>query len=123
MQPQGLGCVLIKDSSERAVGCNVHPHWRSTAPEALPADVCDEITAISDKAASAALPKFRAALGELALSEKMDDLKARFAKYLTWDELIHTAYVNSPKFMGMLADRCAEADGFTRRKPAQARSA
>ncbi len=109
--------------SERAVSCNVHPHWRSTTPDPLPADICADITAISDRAASAALPKFRAALSELALSEKMDDLKARFAEYLTWDELIHTAYFNSPKFMSLLADECAAADGFTRRPPLKAKSA
>lgn len=110
-------------ASERAIGCNVHPPWHGAAPEPLPKDVCEEITAISDRAASAALPKFRAALGELALSEKMDDLKARFADYLTWDELIHTAYFNSPKFMELLADKCAESDGFRRRMPSEAKRA
>lgn len=53
----------------------------------------------------------------------MDDLKARFADYLTWDELIHTAYFNSPKFMALLADKWAEVDGFARRLPAETRSA
>jgi hypothetical protein len=110
-------------ASERAVGCSIHPAWGGAPPDPLPKDVCDEITAISDRAAGAALPKFRAALGELALSEKLDDLKARFSDYLTWDELIHTAYFNSPKFMALLAGRCAETEGFAPRPSTEQRSA
>lgn len=117
--------------AERAVGCAVHPPWHGAGPgsrsdsqpEPLPREIADEITAISDHAAVTALPKFRAALGELALSEKLDDLRARFAAYLTWEELIHTAYFNSPRFMTLLADTCAATDGFARRRRSRSRSA
>lgn len=102
-------------ASERAVGCGVRPAWGSAATAPLPREVCEEITVMSDRAASAALPKFRSALGELALSEKLDDVRARFSDYLTWDELIHTAYFNSPKFMALLAETCAGTEGFARR--------
>lgn len=109
--------------AERAVGCGVCPAWQRAGSHPLPQEVCDEITAISDRAAMAALPKFRSALGELALAEKLDDVKARFAAYLTWDELIHTAYFHSPRFIYLLAETCAGTEGFAWRPRAAPRSA
>jgi hypothetical protein len=35
-----------------------------------------------------------------------------FASYLTWDELIHTAYFNIPRFRKLVAYAIAQADGF-----------
>ena len=86
--------------------------WLSGAYPSLPADLSAEISRYSDDAAGKSIAKVRAALSNPAftdLSKKQADL---FVEYLTWDELIHTAYFKVPRFQKLLAYSIAQSPGF-----------
>jgi hypothetical protein len=90
-------------------GCNVHPFWSRTAMAPLPPALSAEIAAISDAAAAKALGTIRGRAAEIAASA---DFNERIARYLTWDELLHTTYFKSPLFLRLLAYAIARGEGF-----------
>lgn len=96
-------------SGERLIGCDAHPAWTQTAMAPLPATLSAEMTRMSDAAAAAALGTIRARARELMAA---DNVLERLNRYLTWEELVHTTYFNSPLFLLLLAYAIAQADGF-----------
>jgi hypothetical protein len=83
----------------------------------LPDQLAREIADISNKAASAAVEKFRSLVSELALSREREIKSFFFSEYLTWDELIHCSYFNVPHFRMLVAYAIAHSEGF---KPTEA---
>ena len=80
----------------------------------LPPALAAEIGAVADAAAAGTLSKFRTSLNRLAFAGEsgsggQPDL---VADYLTWDELVHTAYFKVPLFNKYLAYAIANSEGF-----------
>lgn len=88
-----------------------HAGLAATYPP-LPAPLADEISAWSDAAAAASLAKVRAAIGRLAFSESDRSKADVVSEYLTWNELIHSAYFNVPRFQKLVAYAIAQSPGF-----------
>lgn len=78
----------------------------------LPKTLCDEITRVADEAAASAIPKLRLSLNRLAFAEDGRARSDLVSDYLTWDELIHTAYFKVPLFVKLTAYAIAHSDGF-----------
>jgi len=94
---------------EGAVTAASHPVWSSNVFAPLPPELAGEITSASNAALSNAVDKFRGALA-LRSSEGVTAVTRSFyAEVLTWDELIHTAYFNVPRFRKLVA--CCLIDG------------
>jgi hypothetical protein len=103
-----LGEVSINaDSSCAWLG----PSWLP-----LPERLSNDITELSNKAASVAVGKFRGLIGDLTLKDKEANAFL-FSEYLTWDELIHCSYFNVPRFRMLVAYAIAHSEGF---KPTEA---
>jgi hypothetical protein len=96
---------------EVAIGGGPRPAWMATAPPYLPPEVGGRITEYANTATSASLAKFRNALSAIAMSDGQGDTSL-VSNYLTWKELIHTAYFELPEFKHLLARALSEADGF-----------
>ena len=108
----GQMCGLLSGADvggERASGCNVRPFWSNITMASLPTELSAEIAAISDAAAAKAVGSIRGRAAEIAASA---DFKQRIAQYLTWDELLHTTYFKSPRFLRLLAYAISRVDGF-----------
>jgi hypothetical protein len=78
----------------------------------LPKHLTAEISKIADTAATAALSKLRASVNRLAFAEDQRVRSDLLSEYLTWDELIHTAYFKCPSFNKLIAFCIAHSEGF-----------
>lgn len=78
----------------------------------LPMTLAQEISRVADEAASSAIPKLRQSLNRLAFAEDGRARSDLVSDYLTWDELIHTAYFKVPLFVKLVAYAIAHSDGF-----------
>jgi hypothetical protein len=107
-------------NGELATGGGPRPAWMNTAPAFLPPDVSNGITDVANQATAASLAKFRNALSTIAMTDGTTSDSNLVSNYLTWKELIHTAYFDLPEFRRLFARAIAEADGF---KPSAAFSA
>jgi len=97
---------------EVARGAFDRPSWVETSLLPLPSDLSREIADLSDRAAAQSIAKLRSAVQLLAFSggdKKKSDL---LAEYLTWDELIHTAYFKVPRFRKLVCYGIAHSQGF-----------
>jgi hypothetical protein len=99
-------------NGELAIGGGPRPAWMNTAPAFLPADVGTRITEFANQTTAASLAKFRNALSTIALAEGKTKDSSLVSNYLTWKELIHTAYFELPEFRRLLARAVVEAEGF-----------
>jgi hypothetical protein len=85
--------------------------WLSSRWLPLPEQLAKEITEVSNRAASAAVSKFRDLVAQLARKDKEANAFL-FSEYLTWDELIHCSYFNVPRFRMLVAYAIAHLEGF-----------
>jgi hypothetical protein len=86
--------------------------WSRHNPPFLPATLNDELSALSDRAAAESLSKLRTALQFLAFSEEDQSKSNLLAEYLSWDELVHTAYFKVPRFRKLVCYAIAHSPGF-----------
>lgn len=89
------------------------PAIAAAAFPALPEALAAEISRVADGAAGEAIVKLRASLNRLAFADDGRTRSDLVSEYLTWDELIHTAYFNVPRFNKLVAYTIATSDGFT----------
>lgn len=97
---------------EIALGSDLRPVWLSVTFPFLPVEVRDKITAYSNEISFQSLAKFRNAISTLAFAEGEASRADVLTTYLTWRELVHTAYFEVPEFRGLLAYAIGQADGF-----------
>jgi Na+-transporting methylmalonyl-CoA/oxaloacetate decarboxylase gamma subunit len=64
----------------------------------LPQSLAAEISKFADSAVAASASKFRASFNRLAFAQDKRERSDLVSEYLTWDELIHTAYFKVPVF-------------------------
>jgi hypothetical protein len=97
---------------EFAVGADERPEWSATGYHALPPELQAELSQHADEAAAASVAKLRNAIGELAFSMKPQSNMDVVSQYITWDELIHTAYFKVPVFRKFVCCAIAHSPGF-----------
>jgi hypothetical protein len=102
------------NDSDRQIAIDVlrHPVWTTAQAPALPEILASELVRFADEAASRSAPKLRQAVGELAFSLGNEEKSHSVSKYLTWDELIHTAYFKVPRFRKLVCYAIAHSPGF-----------
>jgi hypothetical protein len=93
-------------------GVEDRPFWVKASPTSLPNELEDELSRLADKAASQALPKLRGAISELAFAASNQGDANVIARYLTWEELIHTVYFRSAGFRKLICYAIAHSPGF-----------
>jgi hypothetical protein len=97
---------------EIAVEAADRPVWMGMSPASLPDDLSAEVSAYADAAAAQSVSKLRRAVQLLTFSEGEQGKSDLLADYLTWDELIHTAYFKVPRFRKLVAFAIAHSPGF-----------
>lgn len=97
---------------EITLGADSRPPWMSLTYPFLPSDLGDRISDYSNQISFQSLAKFRNAISTLAFSVDEEGGEGILATYLTWRELIHTAYFEVPEFRKLLAFAIGQADGF-----------
>jgi hypothetical protein len=97
---------------EVGIGASGKAPWSTNEPRFLPAALSDELSAFSDRAAGQSVAKFRRAVQSLAFSEEAENKSNLLAEYLSWNELIHTAYFRIPRFRKLLCYAIARSPGF-----------
>lgn len=88
------------------------PGLAKSAQAVLPDALGQEMSAISDAASAKSLSKLRMAIADLALSGEGGNKSEIVTNYLSWDELIHTAYFKVPRFIKLVAYAVAVSPGF-----------
>jgi hypothetical protein len=78
----------------------------------LPLALADELSKFSDAAAAQSLSKLRKEMQRLAFAEGGKEKSDVVEEYLTWDELIHTAYFKIPRFRKLVCYAIAHSPGF-----------
>ena len=104
-----LGSDTLEDI---AVDAADWPMWMGKGFPPLPDPLGPDLQATSDAAVSKAVPKFRSALGSFTAAKSSQEKSDMLSEYLTWEELIHTSYFNSPQFRKLMAYALAQSDGF-----------
>lgn len=97
---------------EVALGAESRPTWISHTYPHLPADLAGKISDYSNEISFQSLAKFRNAISTLAFSVEEESSEGVLATYLTWRELIHTAYFEVAEFRKLLAYAISQTDGF-----------
>ncbi len=97
---------------EIALAAGPRPVWIDRPAPYLPKGLGDVLTEHSNREMSLSLAKFRNALSDLAFSEPAERGAGGLARYLSWNELIHTSYFEVPVFRQLLARAIADVDGF-----------
>jgi hypothetical protein len=97
---------------EIAVGSDVGPRWVGVTYPFLPSDLGDKVTEYSNDVSFKSLAKFRNAISTLAFSDSQDAGQGVISTYLTWRELIHTAYFEVPEFRKLMAYAIVQGEGF-----------
>lgn len=98
--------------AEFAVGSAERPDWLEDGCRDLPPDLQAELSRHADEAAATSLAKLRNAIGELAFSMGQQAKTDLVSQYITWDELIHTAYFKVPIFRKFICYAIAHSPGF-----------
>jgi len=99
-------------TGDRSLDAQYSPMWMSKTSPPLPDSLGNEILSFSNQEAAKSLPKFRDAINQLAFSESEGSKSDVISEYLTWNELIHTAYVSLPRFRKLAAFAIAQSGGF-----------
>jgi hypothetical protein len=97
---------------ETVVGSDSRPTWMSSGYPFLPLEIGNKISDYSNQASFQALAKFRNAISTLAFSVDEEGAEGILTTYLTWRELIHTAYFEVAEFRKLLAYAISETAGF-----------
>lgn len=97
---------------EIVVGADYGPSWLEPVTCLLPQEVSDAISAHSNEMASQAIAKFRNAISTFAFAEGEDSKSGLISSYLSWKELVHTAYFDIPAFRRIVALSIGQAEGF-----------
>jgi len=97
---------------DRSLDAQYSPMWMSKTSPPLPESLGNEILSFSNQEAAKSLPKFRDAINQLAFSESEGSKSDVISEYLTWNELIHTAYFSLPRFRKLVAFAIAQSEGF-----------
>jgi hypothetical protein len=110
LRQNAFGFDIAGGAATRAVDT---PGWRdymkvSFLPEAL----ADEVSALGDAAAAHFVRKVRRDIPNLALSLQGAAAGEIVSRYLSWDELIHTAYFRVPRFRKLVCFAIAHSPGF-----------
>ena len=98
--------------TEIAVGAEPRPPWLETGRPFLPAALSDRLTGYANAAAFASLAKFRNALSIVAMSTGRPPSSGVVSDFLSWRELIHSAYFDYEEFQTLVAASIARLDGF-----------
>jgi hypothetical protein len=109
VRQSAFGNDLIGEIAESA---SDRPNETETGHASLPRELSEELTRFADTAAAQSISKLRGAVQLLTFSEggrKKSDL---LAEYLTWEELIHTAYFKVPRFRKLVCYAIAHSPGF-----------
>ena len=96
---------------ENALSAASIPAFASQKP-ALPEALENEISQVADAAAYSSLSKLRSSIHRLAFAEDDRSQSDLVSEYLTWDELIHTAYFKVPRFNKLVSYAIASSEGF-----------
>jgi hypothetical protein len=95
-----------------SLGVQAHPHWAEKQLAGLPAALSKEVNDFANTAAAHAVPHLRSLLNQLAFSGGAGEPGELAAKYLTWNELIHTSYFSVPRFRKFVCYLIANSEGF-----------
>jgi hypothetical protein len=98
--------------TEIALGVEPRPAWMDVGRPYLPPGLADRLTAYANAAAFASLAKFRNALSMVAMSTGHPPSGGVVSDYLSWRELIHSAYLDYAEFQALVACSIAKLDGF-----------
>ena len=97
---------------EIALGSDSRPAWMSLEYPFLPLELAGTISDYSNQISFQSLAKFRNAISTLAFAVDDEGKEGIITSYLTWRELIHTAYFDVPEFRKLLAFSIGQSDGF-----------
>jgi hypothetical protein len=97
---------------EVALDAEQRPSWIQVAFPNLPPELGDRICDYSNEKSFHSLAKFRNAISTLAFAQGEESKASLISSYLSWKELIHTAYFDVPEFRELLALVLSRADGF-----------
>jgi hypothetical protein len=97
---------------EIALGAECRPYWAPPEFRELPDEIGDKISDFSNGVTAKSLSKFRNAISTLAFSEGSQSKSGLISSYLTWKELIHTAYFEVPEFRKLMAQAIVQTEGF-----------
>ncbi len=98
--------------TEIALGVAPRPAWMETGRPFLPDGIANRLTDYANQAAFASLAKFRNALSMVAMSTGRSATGGVVTDFLSWRELIHSAYFDYAEFQALLACSVAKLDGF-----------
>jgi hypothetical protein len=98
--------------TEIALGVEPRPAWMDVGRPYLPPGLADRLTAYANAAAFVSLAKFRNALSMVAMSTGRPPSSGIVSDYLSWKELIHSAYLDYAEFQALVACSIARLDGF-----------
>ncbi len=96
--------------AEHASGAAAHPFWTQESPPVLPPPIAQRISDFADQEAAQSISKLRKAIKVLAFSTEDGDKSDLLADYLTWKELIHTAYFRVPEFRKLIVIAALDHD-------------
>ena len=105
---------------EIALGADSRPAWMPLAYPFLPGELAAKIADYSNQISFQSLAKFRNAISTLAFATEEDGKDGIIMSYLTWRELIHTAYFDVPEFRKLLAYAIGQTEGFAEAEAFQA---
>jgi hypothetical protein len=99
-------------SGELGIAASDKAPWINESRATLPDQIGTELSEYANRAAAQAVAKLRTAIQVLAFSEERESRSDLIADYLTWDELIHTAYFKVPRFRKLVCYAIAHSPGF-----------
>lgn len=88
---------------ETAQSVSSQPFWASKASRPLPVEIAAKLSEHADRQAGIAVAKMRQVLGKIAFQEGPVQGADAMTGYLTWQELIHTAYFSIPELQTLVA--------------------
>lgn len=97
---------------EQGLYARPQPAMATSRQAPLPDALGGEITAVSDAASARSVSKLRMAIADLAFSGEGREKAELVSDYLSWDELIHTAYFKVSRFNKLVAYAVAASPGF-----------
>jgi hypothetical protein len=102
----------LDTEDEVAVGTAPAPTWIAAGSPFLPPGISRRITECANEATFRSLGKFRNALSDIVRHDGAIRATDTIGDYLTWTELIHTAYFLVPEFSQLLAAAIVRDPGF-----------
>ncbi|MEO1204900.1 MAG: hypothetical protein AAFV45_01075 [Pseudomonadota bacterium] len=97
--------------TEVVVQAERYPPWMEAPKPFLPAPLSEKLTNHSNEMSARSLAKFRNAISEIMVADE-DEQAANILSFLTWQELIHTAYFEVTEFRKLIAHTLVQTDAF-----------